>query len=207
MGSGIPKQFLPLKGRPLLFHTIEKFYKLVDEIVVVLPAPHFTYWNEMCEQHSFSLKIKLVEGGSSRTQSVINGLNTIHESGIVAIHDAVRPLVSRSLIATLLKEAAIHGNAIPMLPVTESLRHKSGEISVVVDRAEYMMVQTPQCFDLQVIKSAYQNLHQREFSDDASVIDYTGGKINPVAGEVSNIKITFRQDILFAEFLMDVREM
>ncbi|MBL0340254.1 MAG: 2-C-methyl-D-erythritol 4-phosphate cytidylyltransferase [Bacteroidetes bacterium] len=207
MGSGIPKQFLPINGIPVLFHTIRKFEGIVDEIILVLPASHFTYWNELCEKYSFKLNIRLVEGGDSRTKSVIHGLNAIKEAGIIAIHDAVRPLVSRKLISYLLKEAELHGNAIPAIPVRDSLRKKNGDQNTAVNRSEYFSVQTPQCFQYQIIKTGYENCYGRDFSDDASVIDYGGGKINLVEGEISNIKITFREDILFAEALLNATEM
>ncbi len=207
MGAGIPKQFLPLHGIPVLFHTILKFEGLVDEIILVLPGSHITYWNQLCESHNFNLKIQLVEGGLTRTQSVNNGLKSISEPGIVAIHDAVRPLVSKKLITKLFNEAASKGNAIPAIAVKDSLRQRIGEGSISVNREDFVSVQTPQCFDLQIIKTAYEHTDGQEFTDDAGVIDFEGGQINLVEGEISNIKITFKEDISLAEILMGAGEM
>lgn len=202
MGGGIPKQFLPLLGKPVLMHTLEKFQGLVDEIILVLPAEHFAFWKELCEEHSFHLKVNLVEGGSSRSQSVMNGLDLISDPGIVAIHDAVRPLVSRGLISVLLQSSLIHGNAVPVIPVRESLRSVKAQLNESVNRDGFVMVQTPQCFDLELIKSSYRNHEDIQFSDDASVFEFSGNRIHLEKGETSNIKITFKEDILFAEALL-----
>ncbi len=202
MGGGIPKQFLPLLGKPVLMHTLEKFQGLVDETILVLPAEHFTYWKDLCEEHSFFLKVSLVEGGTSRSLSVMNGLDSISAPGIVAIHDAVRPLVSRSLISALFQSTIIHGNAIPVISVRESLRAVKNQLNEAVNRDGFVMVQTPQCFDLELIKSAYAKNSDQQFSDDASVLEFSGSKIHLETGETSNIKITFREDILFAEALL-----
>lgn len=202
MGGGIPKQFLPLLGKPVLMHTLEKFQGLVDDIILVLPAEHFAFWKELCDEHSFLLKPLLVQGGSTRTQSVINGLNATSAPGIVAIHDAVRPLVSRSLISVLLQSAIIRGNAVPVIPVRESLRSVNALLNTAVNRDEFVMVQTPQCFDLELIKAAYVKNSDQYFSDDASVLEFSGSKIHLEEGEISNIKITFKEDFLFAEALL-----
>ena len=203
MGGEIPKQFLPLLGKPVLMHTLEKFLGLVDEIVLVLPLEHFAYWKDLCDEHSFSLKVILIEGGSTRSQSVVNGLNAISTSGIVAIHDAVRPLVSRKLISNLLESAIFHGNAVPTVPVRESLRTVKENLNNAVNRDEFVMVQTPQCFDLDLIKSAYDKNKNQSFSDDAGVLEFSGVKIHLEEGETANIKITFKEDLLFAEALLE----
>lgn len=207
MGGGIPKQFLPIKGKPVLFHTIEKFHGLVDEILLVLPQSHIPFWKELCIEHSFNLNHSLIEGGNSRTESVLNGLSAISSPGIVAIHDAVRPLISRNLIQNLINHATVHGNAIPYIPARESMRVKSSDDSKVVNRDDFMIIQTPQCFDYQLIMKSYQNAADRPFSDDASVLDHAGVKIHLIEGETTNIKITYREDILFAEAILDATEM
>ena len=207
MGGGVPKQFLPIKGKPVLFHTIEKFHGLADEIVLVLPESHIPFWKDLCFEHSFNVNLHLIAGGNSRTESVLNGLNAVVSPAIVAIHDAVRPLISRNLIQKLFDHAAKHGNAVPFIPARESMRMKSGEGSKVVDRDDFMIIQTPQCFDYQILMKAYQKGSDRSFSDDAAVLDHSGIKIHLVEGETTNIKITFREDIVFAEALLDTTEM
>lgn len=207
IGSEIPKQFLPLKGKPILFHTIDKFDGLVDEIILVLPESHFSLWQSLCESHSYRVKVQLVAGGESRTQSVINGLQAVTFDGIVAIHDAVRPLLTRSLIEKLFEVASQKGNAIPVLELRESLRIKSDTGNKAVNREHFLTVQTPQCFDCQSIIKAYQSSAGMQFSDDASVIDHMGGTIHLVEGEHSNIKITFKEDLLFAEMVMNAIKM
>lgn len=202
-GAELPKQFLQIKGRPLLFYTLDKFLGIADEIILVLPETHFEFWNDLKEKYNFHPEVKIVRGGDSRTSSVINGLNEIEGNGLVAIHDAVRPLVSRQLIEKLYSEATIHGNSVPGIPVSESLRiidETNG--NKAVNRANYIAIQTPQCFDFATIKSNYQNINGKEFSDDASVYENAGGKIHIVTGESTNIKITYKEDIFFAEGLL-----
>lgn len=203
LGSEIPKQFLLLKGLPVLIHTIEKFHGIADEIVLVLPESHFEYWNQLCESLGLQVHVKLVAGGATRAQSVMNGLAVLSGQGIVAVHDAVRPLVTKKLINSLYETAQMKGNAVPCVPVKESIRKKNGNTSMAVKREDYLVVQTPQCFDLQELIAAYQKSGELDFTDDAGMMEHFGALIHHIEGEVSNIKITFREDVLLSEALLD----
>jgi 2-C-methyl-D-erythritol 4-phosphate cytidylyltransferase len=199
MGSDVPKQFLSLAGKPVLFHTLEKFRDIADHIVLVLPDAQFHYWKRLCTDHHFDLPHILVAGGATRSQSVFNGLQSLNADGVVAIHDAVRPLVSEQLITTLFNDAITHGSAVPVIPVRESLRKKSGK---AVNREDYLIVQTPQCFRIDDIMAAYIHAGNSSFSDDASVFECNGGAIHTVEGESGNFKITFREDLAAAEAMI-----
>lgn len=203
LGAEIPKQFLPLKGKPMLFYTLEKFEGIADEIILVLPASHFDYWNELCRLADFETEVKLVEGGENRTSSVLNGLSALQGNGIVAIHDAVRPLVSKSLIMKLYEEAERNGNAVPVTQIKESMRFRDSQESHSVERSKYVAVQTPQCFDFQKLVNAYQQHTNETFTDDASVWEFAGGTVHLVDGETTNLKITYKEDLAYAETLMN----
>jgi len=197
MENELPKQFLPLCGKPILQQTLLKFADEADEIILVLPSSHIGYWNEQRLHFDTHVPHHVVAGGNTRTESVKNALSILPEEGIVAIHDAVRPLVSKSLIQMAFATAAQYGNAVPMTDVRESLRFKKGTDTIAVNREDYLAVQTPQCFDLSLIKAAYKSL-ESAYSDDASVYSAAGHEIHPIKGEPSNIKITYREDLLFA---------
>jgi len=202
MQSATPKQFLNLNGMPILMHTIKVFwqYDSAINIVLVLPAAHITTWNSLVDKHQFSIKHKVVAGGLERFHSVLNGLNTITE-GIVGIHDGVRPLVSLNTLKTCYETAKTAGSAIPTTAVVESLRQKTETGSVSVNRAEFLNVQTPQCFDVQQLKPCFNIGFQNSFTDDASVWEYAGNTVTLVDGNVENIKITTPSDLVFAEVI------
>jgi len=204
MGTETPKQFLLLKSKPILMHTIACFYAFDSafEIVVVLPKEHISVWQQLCVEHNFNIKHQITEGGSERFYSVKNGLEKINNNGIVAIHDGVRPLVSKETIARCFKKAEETGATIPVMPVVESLRKVDGENSKSVNRSEYVSVQTPQCFNIELIKSAYQQDFSNTFTDDASVVEKFGHQVSLVNGNIENIKITSPQDLILAEYLL-----
>jgi 2-C-methyl-D-erythritol 4-phosphate cytidylyltransferase len=202
LGAETPKQFLPVKGRPLLFYTLEKFQGIADEIILVLPGSHMDFWKELCRSANFESGAKLVEGGESRSQSVMNGLLSLNGDGVVAIHDAVRPFVSQSLIEKLFNEAILEGNAVPVVAIKESMRFRDDQGNHAVNRTDFVAVQTPQCFDIKLIRNAYLNSGTGSFTDDASVFEHSGGVIHLIEGETANIKITFREDVAFAEALL-----
>ncbi|MEO5570030.1 MAG: 2-C-methyl-D-erythritol 4-phosphate cytidylyltransferase [Bacteroidia bacterium] len=201
-GNAIPKQFTLLSGKPVLMHTMERFSFINGQIILVLNPSFIDHWKKLCTDFTFTIPHTIVEGGKNRTDSVKNGLAIIQDDGIVAIHDAVRPLVSRRLIEELFAVAEEKGNAVPAVVVKDSLRKTGNEKNYSVDRNAYRMIQTPQCFNLNKIKTAYNNLGGKEFTDDASVFETLGEKINLVQGESSNIKITEAGDLLFAEVLL-----
>lgn len=200
--SDIPKQFLELAGKPILMHSVDKFNGLAEDILVVLPEDSFTLWNSLCEKHKFTVNHVLVPGGNSRAGSVKNGLDSIKEEGIVAIHDAVRPLVSRDLLERLYNMADEKGSAIPVIPVKDSMRKVNGAHTVSVDRAEFMYVQTPQCFSVHHLKEAYRKNDFHSYTDEASLAEAAGYTIHVTEGELKNVKITFQEDLLFAESVL-----
>jgi len=204
MASSLAKQFMLLAGTPLLMHTIRRFHEADPEmqLVVVLPAQEIPYWKELCRQHTFTIPHELTAGGSTRLQSVSNGLQQVPDGCLVAVHDGVRPFVNRKLILHCFEEAAIHGNAVPCIPVYESLRRIAPENNERADRNEYMLVQTPQCFHSDSLKKAYGSSGAGEFTDDASVLEASGEKIHLVQGLKENIKLTTQADFHMAEGLI-----
>jgi 2-C-methyl-D-erythritol 4-phosphate cytidylyltransferase len=200
MGAEIPKQFLELGGRPLLMHTIERFreYNSSTEIITVLPEDQIRHWIELQAKYSFTVPQTLVKGGSTRFQSVRNGLDFVETPGLVAIHDGVRPFVSMATIGRCFETAARLGNAIPAIPPTDSLRLMTEDSSSALDRLKVRLIQTPQVFKTGIIKEAYNQDYRPEFTDDAVVVEGTGVKINIVEGNRENIKITNPEDLLIS---------
>jgi len=198
MNADIPKQFLLLNGTPILMHTLKQFSHF-EEIVLVLPPSQFKYWQELCNTYNFRQQHTLVAGGITRFHSVKNGLDKIADNTIVAIHDGVRPLISTSLINDLVAETKSGIGVIPIVPVKDSIRKVEGENSVHVDRSNLFKVQTPQCFLSTDIKKAYTQDFSDTFTDDASVFEANGGKINTLLGEEKNLKITTQEDLKIAE--------
>lgn len=206
MQSTLPKQFLPVLGKPVLMHTIRVFHQFDPnmEIIVVLPKSQFETWNKLCKQFNFSISVTLVQGGDTRFASVKNGLKQINENGIVFIHDGVRPLVSEQTLNNCLETALEKGNALPVVPVSESVRFVDGNKNKALNRSNYFLVQTPQTFQTTAIKEAYQQEYDPLFTDDASVLEKTGLAINTVPGNRENIKITYPEDIHLAEVLLNL---
>ena len=200
IGGSIPKQFLLLNGRPMLMHTIEKFHDISDRVIIVLPEIHSAFWQQLCIEHQFTLNVTLVFGGVTRAASVKNGLAAIEMDSIVAVHDAARPLVSKKLIDKLYISAVTNGNAIPVIPVGESMRYVDGETNNVVDRSQYRLVQTPQCFRTELLVKAFDKADYQNFTDDASLLQAAGYQVHLEEGEPFNIKITQANDFLFAEY-------
>lgn len=206
MGGDLPKQFLPLCGKPVLMHTLEKFGQYCPEmgIILVLPKEQHQYWRQLCERHQFTLPHTVVEGGATRFDSSKNGLKAVPDdaSGVVGIHDGVRPFVSAEVIARTFEAARKHGAAIPVTPVTDTLRMVSpdGE-SHNVPRTSYRAVQTPQAFDIQQIKRAFDTPYSDTFTDDASVAEAAGMQVAMVDGNRENIKLTTPFDMKVAEVI------
>jgi len=201
MNADIPKQFLLLNGTPILMHTLKQFSHF-EEIVLVLPPSQFKYWQELCNTYNFRQKHTLVAGGITRFHSVKNGLEKIADNTIVAIHDGVRPLISTSLIESLVAETKSGIGVIPIIPVKDSIRRVEEENSIHVDRRNLFGVQTPQCFLSADIQKAYTQDFSDTFTDDASVFEANGGKINTLLGEEKNLKITTQEDLKIASILI-----
>lgn len=205
MGSEVPKQFLEISGRPVLMRTIEKFHCFDESmsIVVVLPADYIDFWNKLKEKHSFTIPHKAVAGGLTRYESVKNGLDYVDEGSIVAIHDGVRPLVSREIIGRCFATAERFGNAVPVVYPNDSVRISTDRGIVPFPRDKVMLVQTPQVFKAGLIKDAYNQDFGNDFTDDASLLEMIGVKIAVVEGDHKNIKITTQLDLLVAESYSD----
>lgn len=204
MGGELPKQFLPLCGKPVLMRTLELFEGEVSRIILVLPEDHIPFWQELCERYHFTLPHTVALGGETRFHSVRSGLSHLPQEGLVAVHDGVRPLVSSALIRRSFEEAERSGAALPACPVTDSLRLRQDEgKSEAVDRSRYVAVQTPQTFDLGRLQRAYEQAYSPLFTDDASVYEAASlGSITLIDGEETNIKLTTPRDLLLAELLL-----
>ena len=206
MGSDIPKQFLPINGKPLLMRTIEriKAYDNAINIVLVLPETQFEYWNLLCKEYGFQIPLKLVAGGQERFFSVKNALDYIPGDSIVGIHDGVRPFVSNQTLNRLFASLQKNNAVIPAVPPHESVRIEDDAKNTMLDRNKVKLVQTPQCFKSDVIKEAYNTIYKPFFTDDASVVEYAlKMPITIVDGNRENIKITTPLDLMMAELIYE----
>lgn len=215
MGGDIPKQFLPVAGLPVLMRTMLRFREAMPalQIILVLPKAQQDYWLSLCREHGFAmpgtlsdasglvLSYQLADGGQTRFHSVQNGLALVPDdaTGVVGVHDGVRPFVSADVIRRCYEEARVHKAVIPVIPVVETLRHVSEGTK---PRDEYRLVQTPQCFDIHLLKAANQQPYSDAFTDDASVVEAYGQNVTLVDGNRENIKITTPGDLLMAESLL-----
>ena len=203
MGGDIPKQFLPVCGKPVLMRTLEAFrtYDPSIHIVLVLPVSQQTYWKELCRTFRFELPHDIADGGETRFHSVVNGLALVEGDGLVGVHDGVRPFVSQEVIARCYEEASRQKAVIPVVGVVETVRHLTDEGSETVPRDQYRLVQTPQVFDAALLRRAYQQEYTALFTDDASVVEALGEKVHLVEGNRENIKLTTPFDLKLAEIL------
>lgn len=207
MGSSVPKQFLLLCGKPVLMHTIEAFhsYSTSLEIILVLPEEQQTHWKELCEEYGFTTPHTVVSGGSTRFESSRNGISIIPDDadGVVGIHDGVRPLVSADVIDRCYESARENYAAIPVMPLTDTLRFvgESGCGRNVL-RSDYVIVQTPQVFDIALAKRAFSLPYKESFTDDASVVEDLGCQVSVVEGCRENIKLTTPFDMKVAEAIL-----
>ncbi len=205
MGSSVPKQFLLLFGKPMIFHTINRFleYDPGIELIIVLPRDSTSVWEELCIKHGFDHDHNIVIGGEERYNSVQNGLSLIRQKSLVAVHDAVRPLVSIDTIDRCFLTAEKKGNAVPFIKPSESIREiLSATRNRVLSREMIALIQTPQVFRSEILLAAYGKSFQPGFTDDASVVEAAGHKINLVEGNAENIKITTAEDLIVAESLL-----
>jgi 2-C-methyl-D-erythritol 4-phosphate cytidylyltransferase len=218
MNNTVSKQFIELCGLPILMHTINAFFAYSHDVqvILVLPANELEIWDKLCGKYDFDKNLIIAIGGETRFQSVKNGLSKINEdSGLVAIHDGVRPLVSNDIIEASYQLAAIHQSAVAAVRLKESIRiidqtpllkdssaHRQ-DITKAVDRSGYRLIQTPQTFDLALIKNAYEIKEEASLTDDASVAERSGCKVYLFEGSYSNIKITTQEDLIIAEALFN----
>jgi len=207
MGKELPKQFLLLNGKAILIHAISAFLQAyVDiHIVLVLPKEYIPLAKELVGQASLSPNIEFVEGGATRFDSVKNGLQQIRDAELVFVHDAVRCLVTPGLIKTCSEIASQQGSAIPVIPVRDSMRRvdSNNQTSVIVNRENLVVVQTPQTFKKNILLSAFDVEYSSLFTDEASVLEAAGYQVHLVPGEETNIKITFPEDLQYAEWRLN----
>ncbi|WP_455639241.1 2-C-methyl-D-erythritol 4-phosphate cytidylyltransferase [Parabacteroides sp.] len=214
MGGDLPKQFIPLEGKPVLMHTLDAFYRWDSsaELVLVLPEDHQPYWKMLCREIGCKVPHRIANGGETRFHSVRNGLQFLseeienaserNEKVLVAVHDGVRPFVSPEVISACFEEAEKSGAAIPVMPMIDSLRETDANGSHPVDRSRYFAVQTPQVFHSDVLLKAYSQDFSPLFTDDASVVEAMGQSIRLVTGNRENIKLTTPFDLLIAKGLL-----
>lgn len=212
MGGELPKQFIPMAGKPVLMHTLEQFWRWDSQlhVVLVLPESHQPYWRMLCKELGCTIPHTVVNGGDTRFHSVSNGLLFLSECGfgqgegmaLVAVHDGVRPFVATSVMEACFRQAEIHGAVVPVLPMVDSLRQLEGEGSHPVERAHYVAVQTPQVFHFELLCRAYRQPYSEAFTDDASVVESAGHPVTLTTGNRENIKLTTPFDLLVAEALL-----
>lgn len=210
MGGAVPKQFLELAGKPILLHTVEKFLAWSPKIklILALPEADFSRWEPLAARLTRlpNHPITLVPGGATRFQSVRNGLNAVDGEGLVAIHDAVRPLVSVEVVRRTFEAAAQFGNGVAAVAAKDSIRQISADgTNSALDRASMRLVQTPQTFRVSLIKQAFEQPESPLFTDDASVAEAAGFPIHLVEGSYENLKITTPEDLVVAEALLNTQ--
>jgi len=203
MGSNIPKQFIEVKGKPILMHTIECFYSFNSncQIILTLPSEWTSYWNELIEKYQFKIKHIVVDGGKERYDSIKNALSFC-EFDVIGVHDGVRPLVSNQTIEKCIENIKELKAIIPVLAIKESLRQIDQNNSRAVSRSSYVSVQTPQFFIAKIIKNAYNQPFHDNITDDASLVEQMGQKIHLVEGNEENIKVTTPMDLEIINLLI-----
>lgn len=208
MNNDVPKQFLLLGDMPILMHTIQRFYTFDSsiEILVTLPKDWWSYWSELCDKHNFQIPVQLIQGGLERYHSVQKAVQ-VATGKLIAVHDGVRPLVSNKTIHDAFQIAKEKGSGIPVVSLKESIRMQSEDGNKSVNRKEYVLVHTPQCFRGEWLKEAYNQTYSEEFTDDASVVEKSGKAIHLSDSNEENIKITTPNDLKIAElFLNSLKE-
>ena len=217
MGGELPKQFIPIEGRPVLMRTLDTFYQYDADmrIVLVLPRDHQAYWADLCREYAFEVPHRIADGGATRFHSVLNGLQLVEaDEALVAVHDGVRPFVSHEVIQRCFEAAEIKDAVVPVIPVVETVRqlvksdcadNSYNMASITVPRDAYRLVQTPQTFNGSLLRRAYQQPYCDAFTDDASVVEALGVEVCLVEGNRENIKLTTPFDLTVAKALIAVR--
>jgi 2-C-methyl-D-erythritol 4-phosphate cytidylyltransferase len=209
MGGEMPKQFQLLAGRPVVMVTLERLYAMDPsmQLILVLPADQMELWKNLSREYEFAVPLILAQGGTTRFHSVQNGLAQVDDidEALVGVHDGVRPFVSSAVLDECFREASLHGAAIPMIDLQDSLRHIVGGngVTEVVPRDRYRLVQTPQVFRLSLLRRAYEQRFVESFTDDASVVEALGEQVVGVVGNRENIKLTTPFDLVIAQTLME----
>ncbi len=201
MQSELPKQFIELGGKPILMHTVEAFANCSPiQIILVLPQKDIELWNSLCVKHNFSIPVKMATGGETRFHSVKNGITSIKDdTGLVAIHDGVRPFISKDIIEKSFTSAQEKLSGVVAVELKDSIREDKNNVNKALNRADYKLIQTPQTFSLAAIKKAFKTPYQNFFTDDASVFEHAGNSIELVEGDYRNIKLTTPEDLIVGE--------
>lgn len=206
MQSSLPKQFLDLKGKPILLHTLEKFHSFNADLqlIVVMHENYVDYWKDLCRTLHVQIKHDVIAGGKERFFSVKKGLEKLHDDiEVVAVHDAVRPLVSSQTLHNCFAALQEHHAVVPVIPLNDSIRELGENSNWHADRSKFRLVQTPQCFDRRLLETSYQKEYNRSFTDDASVVESVDQPIFLVDGNQENVKITTTSDLLLCSALLD----
>lgn len=204
MKGEVPKQFTLLNGKPVILYSIEAFY-LFDpsvQIILVIHPDYFLLWKQITGEFQISIPFRVADGGRTRFESVKNGLKLIEDDGFVAVHDAARPVINADFLKKLFAAASAYGSAIPVVPVTDTIRIIDGDTSHQQDRTFLRAVQTPQVFKVSELQRAYMQLYEPNFTDDGSVMESAGFPVHLAEGRRENIKITHLEDIALAEVLI-----
>ena len=199
MSGTLPKQFITLAGKPILQHTLELFDDNYYDIVLVMNPEFVDFWKDLVQQQSIAVKHKIIAGGSTRAESVKNGVMSLEKNSLVAVHDAVRPFVTSDLLEKLFVSASNTGSACPIIELKDTLREITAKSSMTVPRSNYRAVQTPQVFQTEKLQTAFSLPNFEEYTDEASLYQAAGNSVTLVKGEEQNIKITVPNDLLFAE--------
>jgi len=208
MGTQVPKQFLMLRGKPVLWHTVNAFLDAYEdlEIILVVPEEHMETGKAVVYATDAPHRIRIVTGGATRFQSVRNGLRAVSDDSIVFVHDGVRCLLSKALIHHCYEQALQYGSAVPAIGARDSVRLVSPGVSKaeseVLERDRVRLVQTPQTFLSSILLPAFETEYQERFTDEATVVEAAGGKVHLVEGEITNIKITTPIDLAIAEKIL-----
>jgi len=207
MGKQVPKQFLLLQEKPILLHTLDVFLKTFGdvEIILVVANEYIEDARAISQSALDPNRIAITTGGDTRFQSVKNGLDLVSEDSIVFVHDGVRCLVTEKLIRACFTAAVEKGNAVPSINPVDSIRVETHNGNVVINRDKVHIVQTPQTFRSKILKAAFEQEYQDSFTDEATVVEMTGEKINLIEGEINNIKITRPIDLVIAENILSER--
>ncbi len=205
MGSAVPKQFLPLCGKPLLYYAIMAFKNAFPDIkiIMVLPAEHISYAQMVLQAFPERIDVTIVAGGETRFHSVQNGMKQVHDDAVVFVHDGVRPLVSAELIRRCYEQAVEKGSAIPAIAVKDSVRMLDEDGSNPIDREQLRIIQTPQTFRSEILLPAFAQEYDPSFTDEATVAEAAGLEVHLIEGERNNIKVTTPEDMVVAEALMN----
>lgn len=204
MKGEVPKQFMLLKGKPVILYPIEAFfaYDPAIQIILVVHPDYITSWEQLTREYNIAIPLQIVTGGETRFDSVKNGLKLIQNEGLVAIHDAARPVINADFIRSIFSAATIKGSAIPVLPLIDTIRIIDGDTSHQQDRTFLRAVQTPQIFKVLELQRAYTQPYQPNFTDDASVMEAAGFPVHLTEGRQGNLKITHLEDLALAEVLI-----